>query len=113
MSIPHGVLGSAIKKARLDKNLTQEKLAEMIGITPMHVKQLESERRNPSVDVLYKLVTALDLSLDTLFSDNEDAKQKLRNKILLSLGHCTVREMEIAYATIEAMRKASIHESDD
>jgi len=105
MSIPHGILGNAIKKARLDKNLTQEKLAELIGITPMHVKQLESERRNPSVDVLYKLVSVLDLSLDNLFSDNKDSKRELMSKILLSLGHCSVREMEVAYATIEAMRK--------
>ena len=28
MSIPHGVLGNAIKRARLDKNLTQEKPAQ-------------------------------------------------------------------------------------
>jgi len=112
MSIPRGMLGNAIKRARLDKNLTQEKLAELIGITPMHVKQLESERRNPSVDVLYKLVTTLDLSLDTLFSDNEDKKQEIRNKILLSLGHCSVREMEVAYATIEAMRKATISDNN-
>ena len=52
MDLPRGLLGSAIKRARLDKNLTQEKLAEIINITPMHMKQLESERRNPSVEVL-------------------------------------------------------------
>jgi len=108
MSIPHGMLGSAIKKARLDKKLTQEKLAELICITPMHIKQLESERRKPSVDVLYKLVSALDLSLDSLFSDIEDDKQEIRNKILLSLDHCNIREMEVAYATIEAIRKTGV-----
>jgi len=108
MSLPHGLLGSAIKKARLNKNLTQEKLAELIGITPMHVKQLESERRNPSVDVLYKLVSALDLSLDSLFFDSDDEEQKMRNKINLSLSHCNVRKMEIAYATIEALRKSPV-----
>jgi len=98
-------MGKAIKKARLDKNLTQEKLAELVGITPMHVKQLESERRNPSVDVLYKLVSVLDLSLDKLFSDNDDRKQELRNKIVLSLSHCNIPEMEVVYATIEALRR--------
>jgi len=108
MSIPHGMLGKAIKKARLDKKLTQEKLAELIGITPMHVKQLESERRKPSVEVLYKIVSALDLSLDTLFFDSSDDKQEIMNKILLSLGHCSVREMEVAYATIEALRKTGM-----
>jgi len=102
----NGMLGNAIKKSRLEKNLTQEKLAEIIGITPMHIKQLESERRNPSFDVLYKLISELNLSLDTLFSNNTDNVQELKSKILLALNHCSIYEMEVVYATIEAMRKS-------
>ena len=105
MSIPSGSFGSAIKKARLSKKLTQEKLAEEIGITPMHVKQLESERRNPSVEVLYKLVNALDLSVDALFSDLTDEEQELKLKINLSLNKCSVHELQVAYSTIEALIK--------
>ena len=105
MGLPRGVLGGAIKKARRDKNLTQEKLAEIIGITPMHLKQLESERRNPSVEVLYNIVNALDLSIDSLFSQNNDSTQELINKINLSLNQCDVHELHVAYATIEALRK--------
>ena len=105
MKLPRGVLGPAIKSARLSKNLTQEKLAELIGITPMHMKQLESERRKPSLDVLYKLVYALDLSLDALFSNPDDSTLELRNKINLCLEHCNVHELQVAYATIEALVK--------
>jgi len=106
VGLSHGALGSAIKKARLGKSLTQEKLAEAIGITPEHLKQLESERRNPSVEVLFKLVETLDISLDALFSpENDDSTQELRNKINLSLDHCNVHDLQVAYATIEALRK--------
>ena len=105
MDLPGGSFGDAVKKARQDKGLTQEKLAEIIEITPAHMKQIESERRNPSVDVLYKLVFALDLSLDSLFSDSGDGdeEQRLKYKINRCLDRCSVHELSVAYATIEAM----------
>ena len=103
MEPPKGSFGSAVKKSRLEKKLTQEKLAELIGITPNHVKQLESGRRNPSVKALNKLVNVLDISLDSLFSDSDDETQELKNKINLCLGRCSVHELMIAYATIEAI----------
>ena len=103
MEPPRGSLGSAIKKARLEKKLTQERLAELIGITPNHIKQLESERRRPSVNVLNKLVYTLDMSLDSLYSDSDDEIQELKNKVKLCLDRCGVHELQVAYATIEAL----------
>jgi len=103
MELEYGVFGGAVKKARRAKGLTQEKLAELIDITPMHVKQLESERRNPSVAVLFRLVSVLDFSLDSLFSGTDDELQDLKDKISLCLERCNIHELQIAYATIEAM----------
>ena len=105
MDSPRKSFGSIMKKARLEKKLTQEKLAELISITPNHVKQLESERRKPSVKVLNKLVHILDLSLDSMFSDSNDDLLELKNKINLCLDRCSVHELQVAYATIEAMLK--------
>ncbi|MCL1844600.1 MAG: helix-turn-helix domain-containing protein [Defluviitaleaceae bacterium] len=104
MKLPSGVFGKAVKKARLEKNLTQEKLAELVNITHMHMKQVESERRNPSFEVLVKLVYALDLSLDSVFANSDiDETQEMKNKINLALSKCDKRELSIIYATIEAM----------
>ena len=105
MELPSGTLGGAIKKARRSKKLTQENLAELVGITPMHIKQIESERRNPSIEVLFKLAYILDLSLDSLFSNTDDGTQELRSKINLCLDRCNVRELQVTYATIEALIK--------
>ena len=104
MELQCGLLGNAIKRARCDKNLTQEKLAEMINITPMHVQQLESERRKPSFEVLYKLVFTLDISLDSLFLGTDDHKQELIQKINLNLSRCSSYELQVVYATVEALR---------
>ena len=43
MSVTNLALGNAIKEARMKQNLSQEILAEMIGISPTHLKHIESE----------------------------------------------------------------------
>ena len=66
MSIDTRVLGDAIREARLKKGLTQERLAEMLDITPIHLKNIEGSRRKPSVPLLFQLMELLDFSVDAL-----------------------------------------------
>jgi len=113
MAPQHAILGSAIKKARNDKNLTQEKLAELVGRSSAHIKQVESGVRNPSVPVLFSIVGILDMSIDTLLTNSDDSSQDLVNKINLSMGHLNVDELEITYATTEALRKNKDKEQED
>ena len=39
-----GLLGNTIRQARLDNHMTQEELAELVQITPTHLKQ--TKRKN-------------------------------------------------------------------
>lgn len=59
-------LGEAIRAARMRKGLTQEALAELLDITPIHLKNMESSRRKPSVPLLFAMMELLDLSVDAL-----------------------------------------------
>ena len=59
-------LGEAIRAARMRKGMTQEALAELLDITPIHLKNMESSRRKPSVPLLFALMEALDFSVDAL-----------------------------------------------
>lgn len=59
-------LGEAIRSARMRKGLTQEALAELLDITPIHLKNMESSRRKPSVPLLFALMRLLDFSVDAL-----------------------------------------------
>lgn len=60
-------LGESLKKYRLDANLTQEKLAEIVGIHPTYVGKLESGKNNVSVKMLYKISRALKVKLSDIF----------------------------------------------
>ncbi|MFT8889532.1 MAG: helix-turn-helix transcriptional regulator [Ethanoligenens sp.] len=98
-----GLLGSAIRKARMDKHISQEELAERIGITPTHLKHIESEHRKPSVDVLYRIVQIVNLSLDNLFfPERHDGLEEYRKAERL-LRQCDVKQLRVVYAAMEAM----------
>jgi transcriptional regulator with XRE-family HTH domain len=96
-------LGAAIKRARLEKNLTQERLAEIINITPVHIKQLESGSRKPSIDVLYRISRTLNMSIDEIFFPEKADCKELIHKIQRSMNDCSEHELQVIYATIRAM----------
>ena len=50
----------------MKKALTQERLAEMLDITPIHLKNIEGSRRIPSVPLLFRMMELLDFSVDAL-----------------------------------------------
>lgn len=60
-------LGQNLKKYRLKKGLTQEFLAEKVGIHPTYVGKLESGKNNPSIKMLYKITLTLEIKLPELF----------------------------------------------
>jgi transcriptional regulator with XRE-family HTH domain len=55
------VLGAHLRSARTRRNLTQEALAERIGIHPSYLGSIERGRRNVPLDTLCRLAWALRL----------------------------------------------------
>ena len=103
MTIKKGLLGSAIKTARKNKGLTQERLAEDVDITTAHLVQLERERRTPSLKVLFKLAQRLNFSVDTILFPENTNGQEMRHKIEHLLKQCNPRDLAVVHATLEAL----------
>lgn len=59
-------LGKKIQKARKDKGITQEKLAEMADISRTHMGHIEQGRRQPTLDVVQKIAKALRMKANEL-----------------------------------------------
>ena len=51
-------------KARLEKNLTQQQLADLVGTQQSNISRLESGNYNPSLEFLDKLAKALDKKIE-------------------------------------------------
>ena len=60
-------LGQRLKEKRKEANLTQEQLAEIVGIHPTYVGKLEGGKNNPSVKMVYKITRALKIKFCDIF----------------------------------------------
>ena len=55
-----------LKQIRKERALSQEKLALMCGIDRTYIGRIENLKRNPSLEVLYKIANGLDMELSEL-----------------------------------------------
>jgi len=61
-----------LAKIRKDTNMTQQKMADVIGIHVSQIKRYESGETQPSLEVLRKIAIALNISADVLLFDVEE-----------------------------------------
>lgn len=74
MSIGGGELkNKKMKIARIEKDLSQEKLAELIGVTRQTISMIESGNYNPTLNLCIDLCRALGKTLDELFWEEEES----------------------------------------
>lgn len=63
-------IGKRIRKYRWDKNISQEQLAEKIGVSATHMSHIETGSTKLSLTVLLKISEALKISTDLLIKGN-------------------------------------------
>lgn len=64
-------LGQRIRKRRQVLKITQQKLAQALGVSPQHVSLIEQDKTAPSLTLLPKLAEQLGVSIDYLVSGKE------------------------------------------
>ena len=99
-----GLLGDTIRQARIDNKLTQEQPAELVQITPTHLKHIESEHRKPSIEVLFALAETLHFSLDALFiTDGSKEHSRRKNELQLLINTCSDNELDVLIAALREL----------
>lgn len=79
-------IGERIKELRVAKKLTQTELAKEVGLAYIQAGRYETQKSNPSSDVLQKLANALDTTTDYLMRGSTDdvVSAQLTDKELLN-----------------------------
>lgn len=79
--------GDNLKKIRVEKNVSQQELADLIRTHSTHISRYERNLAAPSIDVVKKIAEALDVSTDTLIYGTQDEKVKnsLKDNELLTM----------------------------
>lgn len=92
-------LGQRIRQLRLEKNMSQEELAFKSGLSAAHLGQIERALKNPTVDTVGKIASALGVPPAALFSTGlkESAPQgsiiEKINAHLLSMDEETQKDL--------------------
>jgi DNA-binding XRE family transcriptional regulator len=95
--------GQTIKDARLAAGMTQDALAEQIGVTTRYIMAIENENKQPRMKVLFKLIRALKISADTIFYPEIQHADKKREHIVHMIQLCDERDLQVVMATVKAL----------
>jgi transcriptional regulator with XRE-family HTH domain len=60
-------IGTRLAKNRAEKGITQESLAEAVGISTSYISLIENDQKKPSYSLLIKLANYFDVSIDYFF----------------------------------------------
>ena len=87
-------LANAVRESRIKLGLSQERLAEDLGLDTRTILNIEAGRGNPKFEVLNPMITYLKIPADTIFyPENENDQPKLQ-KLLTTLKDCTEQEAD-------------------
>ena len=82
--------GERIAKARKNRDLTQEKMAEILGISPQAVSSWERDEYLPDTKNLIALADALDVTLDSLLREDTGWRLNPVNYKAITMGYKAV-----------------------
>ena len=74
-------IGKFIAECRKDRNLTQEQLGEMIGVTSKSVSRWENGRTMPDISLLRLLCDKLNITLNELFAGKHLKKDEVESSL--------------------------------
>lgn len=105
--IDYKFLGSRIKAIRLEKKITQERLAEIAGVGVTHISHIETGNSIPSLQVLVDIINALGCSADELFClEIEQARPALDHWLCDLVADCDALEMKIIADTVAGLKNS-------
>ena len=108
------LVGNQIKKQRELKKLTQEELAEKVGLSRNYISFLERGTKAPRLETLINIANALGVSANTLLLDVLDYDDKLQSIHISKEIEClSSKDKEIIYGVINVLKNANSKFSGD
>ena len=98
MSIDYNIVGERIKKARLEKQLTQENIAEKLNVSVAFLSRIERGTSHINLKRLHQICSILDVSEGYLLSGTyDDSNNYLNEEFKELLEKCTPEQQRLIY----------------
>lgn len=79
--MPREAFAVTLKMLRLQHGLTQQELAEKLGISAVTISGYELGRREPSIEILERIADCFGVSVDYLLGRTNELKNDLRRDL--------------------------------
>ena len=107
--IDYKAMGKRIRHARKNKKLSQEQLAEICSLSAAHIGHIERGTRIPSLDTLFKISQALDVSLDYIILDSIENSSPAFTNLKSIIQKMNPEKQAIIISTVKALCEYDIN----
>ena len=95
-----------VRKYRKAQGLSQEQLAERIGISVTHMSHIETGNTKLSLPVLVDIAEALDVKTDDFLFEVQSARKASFQELTEVLERCTAQQVRIITEIVRATKIA-------
>lgn len=94
MTVNYNDIGKRIRQIRRNKGITQEVLAEGVGVGATHISRIENGKTKPSLETIMNIVEYLEITPDKLLCGSVNtAKVTLIKEVADIFEDCTTEEV--------------------
>lgn len=97
------LLGLKVKEFRKQRKITQEKLAEIVGVDNGYISKLEVGQNFPSITTLEKIAEALDVNLFEMFQYTTTKDKDFKEEIIKIYDRLSREKQFTLYKVAKAM----------
>jgi transcriptional regulator with XRE-family HTH domain len=95
-------LGQRIRSLRINRELSQDALAEKAGMSVKHLGKIERGTVNASIQCLTGIAQALDMPVrDILETEHEQSREELLAELTAQLPQLAHKDMKILYRLVK------------
>lgn len=92
-----------IQKYRMNKGLSQENLADEVGLSPGYISEIENGRKRASIKSLEKIAKALGVPLTALMED--EAEHETKRELFVQCPFISYMDSPAALAEVSGVTK--------
>lgn len=105
--IDYYAMGQRIRQVRKARGLSQDQLAEQVGISTVHVSHIENANTKLSLPVFVRLTEVLQVPADELLQGAAPVRrQQAEGDILRLLEGCDLQQLQILRDVLRAVKES-------
>lgn len=105
MELDYSALGERIRCIRKNKNITQNHLAELVGVETSNISHIERASTKVSLATLVGIANALGCSMDDLLCDSiECERESFENQLVELSKDCSPKELRMMVDLVKCLK---------